>query len=157
MKKIAFVVAALAAASLVTGGTAEAAGKKRQRVVVTQPAPAPAPSFWGIWDVRDPRLAASNTVIGAGSAAGYYAVRHNQGHKFWSSGGGGLYVGTSAGCAAVSPIVGTIVTQRELTQREVFVSTANCFVPIVGGMAMNYWFDYYGWDKPKPVAARVRR
>ena len=56
---------------------------------------------------------------------------------------------TSAACAAVSPIVGTIVTQRELTQREVFVSTANCFVPFLGGWAMNYWFDYYGWDRPK--------
>ncbi len=41
------------------------------------------------------------------------------------------------------------MTQRELTQREVFVSTANCFAPFVGGWAMNYWFDYYGWDQPK--------
>ncbi len=154
MKKLAFVAAALAAALVVTGGTAEAAGKKRAKVVVTPPAPAY--TWWNFWDVRDPRLAASNTVVGAGAAGAYYGIRHNQGHKFFSSGGGGLYVGTSAACAAVSPIVGTIVTQRELTQREVFVSTANCFAPIVGGMAMNYWFDYYGWDKPKPAVKGKR-
>ncbi|ARQ00771.1 hypothetical protein [Pseudorhodoplanes sinuspersici] len=146
MKKIAFVAAALAAALVVTGGTAEAA-KKRARVVVTPPAPAY--TWWNFWGVRDPRLDASNTVVGAGAAGAYYAIRHDRGHKFWSSGGGGTYVGTSAACAAVSPIVGTIVTQRELTQREVFISTANCFVPVVGGWAMNYWFDYYGWDQPK--------
>lgn len=153
MKKTGIVLAALAAALVMTGGVAEAAGKKRAKVVVT---PAPAYTWWNFWDVRDPRLAASNTVVGAGAAGAYYGIRHNQGHKFWSSGGGGLYVGTSAACAAVSPIVGTIVTQRELTQREVFVSTANCFAPIVGGWAMNYWFDYYGWDQPKgPKGRRV--
>jgi hypothetical protein len=39
----------------------------------------------------------------------------------------------------------------------VFISTANCVVPVVGGWAMNYWFDYYGWDRPKKVAAVRRR
>ncbi len=159
MKKIGLVFAALAAVLMMSAAPAEAA-KKRAKVVVT-PAPYSA-EWWGAywarmpWTVRDPNLAASNLVVGAGAAGAYYGIRHNQGHKFWSSGGGGLYVGTSAACAAVSPIVGTIVTQRELTQREVFISTANCFVPILGGIAMNHWFDYYGWDQPKK-AVRTRR
>lgn len=145
MKKIGLVFAALAAALLMTGGTAEAA-RKRAKVVVT-PAPVYAP-WWGYWGVRDPNLATSNLVVGAGTAVGGYALRESsRTGGIYSS--GGAYVAASAACAAVSPIVGTIVTQRQLTQREVFVSTANCFVPFVGGWAMNYWFDYYGWDRPK--------
>ena len=113
------------------------------------------------WTVRDPRLAGSNFWVGAGATGAYFALR--DGHRgYWHNGGwksghgihsaSGAFIATSAACAAVSPIVGTIVTQRELTQREVFVSTANCFVPILGGWAMNYWFDYYGWDRPKKKA-----
>jgi hypothetical protein len=159
MKKLGFVFAALAVALMFSGGSAEAA--KRAKVVVT-PAPWYAP-WWGYWaaapwTVKDPRLAASNFWVGAGATGAYFALRdghrgawHNGG---WKSGHGihsasGAFIATSAACAAVSPIVGTIVTQRELTQREVFVSTANCFVPFLGGWAMNYWFDYYGWDRPK--------
>lgn len=161
MRKIGLVLATLAAALMFFGGSAEAA--KRARVVVT-PAPWYAP-WWGWWaqapwTVRDPRLAASNFWVGAGATGAYFALRsgHRNGH-WWNGrwhdsgrgihGAAGAYVFTSAACAAVSPIVGTIVTQRELTQREVFVSTANCFVPVLGGWWMNYWFDYYGWDKPK--------
>ncbi len=156
MKKIGFVLAALAAALLMSGGAAEARAK-RAKVVVT-PAPWYAP-WWGYWTVRDPRLAASNFWVGAGATGAYFAIRSNErwvhvrSQNRWShsrgTSAGAAYVATSWACAAVSPIVGTIVTGRELTQREVFVSTANCFVPFVGGWAMNYWFDYYGWDKPK--------
>jgi len=150
------VLAAFAAALLFTGGTAQA--QKRAKVVVT-PAPwyAPWGGVWATmpWTVRDPRLANSNLVVGAGATGAYFAMR--SGHKHVSNGihgGFGAYAVTSAACAAASPIIGTIVTQRELTQREVFVSTANCVVPVVGGWAMNYWFDYYGWDRPKKVARR---
>jgi hypothetical protein len=156
MRKIGFVLAALAAALLFTGGTAEA--QKRAKVVVT-PAPWYAP-WWGWWStmpwtVRDPRLASSNFVVGAGATGAYFALR--SGHKHVHHGihsGAGAYAVTSMACAAVSPIVGTIVTQRHLTQREVFVSTANCVVPILGGWWMNYWFDYYGWDAPKKKGKR---
>ena len=99
-------------------------------------------------------LAGSNFVVGAGATATYFGIRTHHGHsRGWGGTGkispAGAYALTAVGCAAVSPIVGTVVTGRQLTQREVFVSTANCAVPIVGGWAMNYWFDYYGWDKPK--------
>jgi hypothetical protein len=146
------VLAALASAMLFTGGVAEAQ-QKRAKVVVT-PSPWYAP-WWGSWEVRDPRLATSNTVIGAGATGAFFALR--SGHKHAAHGihsGPAAYAVTSFACAAVSPIVGTIVTQRELTQREVFISTANCVVPILGGWAMNYWFDYYGWDRPKKVVRR---
>lgn len=149
MKRFALVLTALAAALMFMGGTAEAA-KKKARVVVT-----PAPWYWpwtAPWTVRDPVLAGSNFVVGAGATATYFAIRndrHTIGGRHHGLSSGGAYALTSVGCAAASPIVGTVVTGRTLTQREVFVSTANCFAPIVGGWAMNYWFDYYGWDRPK--------
>jgi hypothetical protein len=157
MRKIGLVLAALAAAMLFTGGIAEAQ-QKRAKVVVT-PAPWYAP-WWGWWaaqpwTVRDPQLARSNFVVGAGATGAYFALR--SGHKHAAHGihsGPAAYAVTSFACAAVSPIVGTIVTQRELTQREVFVSTANCVVPVLGGWWMNYWFDYYGWDRPKKKGRR---
>jgi hypothetical protein len=163
MKKLGFIVAALAVALSFSGGSAEAA--KRTRVVVT-PAPWYAP-WWGYWSsmpwtVRDPKLAASNFWVGAGATGAYFGLRSGWhgtryvrvGNTYYAQSKGihgatGAYIATSAACAALSPIIGTIVTQRELTQREVFVSTANCFVPFLGGWAMNYWFDYYGWDRPK--------
>lgn len=161
MRKIGLVLAALAAAMLFTGGAAEAQ-QKRAKVVVT---PAPWWGWWGTmpWTVKDdPKLVASNFAVGAGATGAYFALRsgHRTGGWLSSKGGHGVhgaagaYVVTSAFCAAASPIIGTIVTQRELTQREVFVSTANCVVPILGGWWMNYWFDYYGWDKPKKKARR---
>ena len=155
MKKLGFVFAALAAALLMTGGSAEAS-KKRAKVVVT-PAPVYAP-LWTAWTVRDPKLAASNAVVGGAATGGFFALRHNHHNVAHNSirGSTGAYVAASAACAAASPIIGTIVAQRPLTQREVFVSTANCVVPFVGGMAMNYWFDYYGWDQPKKKAKGKR-
>lgn len=156
MKKLGYLVAALAVALSFSGGTADAA--KRAKVVVT-PAPVYAP-WWGYWagtpwGVRDPRLATSNLVVG-GAATGMYYGLYRNGH-YWNGAkkgvgihsAGAAYVASSAACAAASPIIGTLVAQRELTKREVFVSTANCFAPFVGGWMMNYWFDYYGWDRPQ--------
>jgi hypothetical protein len=149
MRKFGLVLAAMAAAYLVTGGTAHA--QKRAKVVVTS-----SQWSWGNWwatmpwTVRDPKLADSNLVVGAAATGGYFALR--SGHKHAGHGihsGAGAFAITTGFCAAASPIIGTIVTQRELTQREVFVSTANCVIPVLGGWWMNATFDHYGWDRPK--------
>lgn len=141
MKKILLTLATLVVAFGMLGQTAEAA-KKKTKVVVT-----PYAWWWqGPWTVRDPRLAASNFWVGAGSTGAYFALR--DGHRHTAHGirsGGAAYVAASVGCAAVSPIIGTLVVNRPLTQREVFVSTGNCFLPIVGGWMMNAWFDQNGW------------
>lgn len=154
MKKIGTVFAALAAALMLMGGTAEAA-KKKAKVVVT-PAAAPAYGLWwpAPWTVRDPRLATSNVVVEGASTGVYFALK--DGSSMLNS-SGAAYGAAAIGCAAVSPIVGTLVVNRPLTQREVFVGTANCALPIVGGLMMNYWFDYYGWDQPKAKAKGKKR
>lgn len=114
--------------------------------------PAKADWIWP-WSVRDPRLATSNLVVGVGATAGYFALRHHHRGARWNGtwhGAGGAYALSSIGCAAVSPIVGTIVVQRPLTQQEVGVSTANCFLPFLGGMLVNAaWDAHPEWSAPQ--------
>jgi hypothetical protein len=153
MKKILLALMTAVFALGVMSHGAEAAKRKKTEVVVT-------PFGWGWgwngntwvwtgpWTVRDPKLATSNLVVGGGATAAYFALRN--GHSGWHGGhgtssAGFAYGATAIGCAALSPIVGTLVVNRPLTTREVFISTANCAVPFVGGWVMNAWFDRNGW------------
>jgi hypothetical protein len=141
MRKYLFVlVAAVAALGMMSHG-AEAAKKKRHAAQVTV---TPWNWWWqGPWTVRDPRLATSNTIVGGAATGGYFAIRNS--NTVVSN--TGAYALTSIGCAAVSPIVGTMVVGRELSMREVWVSTSNCFVPVVGGWLANNYFDRHPeWD-----------
>lgn len=150
MKKILLALVTAVFALGVMSHGAEAA-KKKTTVVVTP--------WWGWgwngtqwvwtgpWTVRDPKLAASNFWVGAGATGAYFALRDGR-HAVNASGttsSGFAYGATAIGCAALSPIVGTLVVNRPLTTREVFISTANCAVPFVGGWVMNAWFDRNGW------------
>ncbi len=139
MRKSLLVFVALLTALAVLGGNAEAKARKKAKVVVT-----PAPYAWTWpWQVRDPRLAGSNFVVGAGATGLYYGLRgghHNGVRGGWHS-SGAAYAGASVACAAASPIIGTLVVKRELTRREVLVSTANCALPFVGGWMMNAFID----------------
>lgn len=150
MKKILLALVTAVFALGVMGQAAEAA-KKKTTVVVTP--------WWGWgwngtqwvwtgpWTVRDPKLAASNFWVGAGATGAYFALRDGH-HAVRASGttsSGFAYGATAIGCAALSPIVGTLVVNRPLTTREVFVSTGNCALPFVGGWVMNAWFDRNGW------------
>jgi hypothetical protein len=67
--------------------------------------------------------------------------------------GGAATVITTVGCMAHSPIVATVVVQRELTLREAYVMTADCIVPFVGGWLMSKAFD----DHPEWEGKRPRR
>ncbi|MBI4274636.1 MAG: hypothetical protein HY659_08050 [Rhizobiales bacterium] len=137
MRKFLFVVVALIAALGMMSQSAEAA-KKKAKVVVT-----PSPWAWTWpWTVHDPRLAGSNFVVGAGATGLYYGLRggHNGTRHGWHS-SGAAYAGASIACAAASPIIGTLVVNRQLTRREVLVSTANCALPIIGGWMVNAWID----------------
>lgn len=138
MRKSLLVFVALLTAFAVLGGSAEAKARKKAKVVVT-----PAPWAWTWpWQVRDPKLAGSNFVVGAGSTALYFGLRDGGNHAGRHGGihsSGAAYGASTLACAAVSPIVGTLVVNRPLTRGEVLVSTANCAAPIVGGWLMNAW------------------
>lgn len=144
MRKCLFAVVAVVAALGMMGQSAEAAKKKKAAPQVTVH---PSPWSWlanAPWTVRDPRLEASNTVVGAAAGGASFAI--SEGTHISD---GGAYALTSVACAAVSPIVGTVVVNRELSLREVWVSTSNCFLPIIGGWMANAYFDRHPeWDLP---------
>jgi opacity protein-like surface antigen len=160
MKKLFLVVAMAVAAMSVVAAPAEAAKKKKAAVVVT---PEPPMFPWsGPWSVRDPKLEASNTVVSGAWTGASFAMYHKES---WSGGVNGLgatMVLTSIGCAAVSPIVGTLVLNRPLTMREGHVTIANCFIPFLGGWMVNAAYDAHPeWEAPakpaKPVKVAKKR
>lgn len=75
-----------------------------------------------------PDVARSQGIKGGGGGAQTVV-------ETFSSGGisaVGVYVGVGIGCAAVSPMIGTIVLGREMTQNEVWRSTFGCFLGPLG-------------------------
>jgi hypothetical protein len=104
---------------------------------------------------KDPRVAVSSIAVGAAATAGYFALRHDWRHHNGTVTPTAAYVGTAVACAAASPIVGTIVAGRPMTQREVWVMTGSCVVPIVGGLVMNAIFDAHPeWEAPVKVSKK---
>jgi hypothetical protein len=92
--------------------------------------------------------------VGAAATAGYFAIG---GWKWdgWNYSNGftrfGAGVATTIGCAAVTPIVGTIVLNRPLTMREAHVVVADCVIPFVGGWLVNAAYDAHPEWEPQPV------
>jgi hypothetical protein len=101
----------------------------------------------------DPRLTIVGIGVGAGMTAAYFGLRgwnHSSNAKVSS---GGAFALTTVGCAALSPIVGTMVLNRPLTMREAHVMIADCVVPFLGGWAVNAAFD----DHPEWEGKKRRR
>ncbi|MDB5600292.1 MAG: hypothetical protein JWN71_2336 [Xanthobacteraceae bacterium] len=105
---------------------------------------------------RDPAVAVSSLAVGAAATGSYFWLRHNYRHHNGALTPTAAYVGTSVACAALSPIVGTVIAQRPMTQREVWVMTGSCVVPIVGGLLMNAVFDAHPEWEAVPVKHRKR-
>jgi hypothetical protein len=104
---------------------------------------------------RSPNVLGGQIVVGAGMAAVYWTqiCRHNFHHcaRFDSARSLKWYGITTVGCMALSPIVaGLLVStneRRELKSSEVFMMTADCIVPIIGGWLMKAAFDAHPeWD-----------
>jgi hypothetical protein len=136
MKRLATVVAALAAIALGSGAGARAEDGFHL--------------FRG-----DPRLIAPGVAVGVATTGAYFAMRHSRGgvpHQFTELGAFGL---ATVGCMSLTPLVSGIVVQRELTRREVHVMLANCLVPVIGGWVMDAYFDRHperdSVPPPKPV------
>jgi hypothetical protein len=92
------------------------------------------------------KLAAVAIGVGAASTVAYFAL--NNWSTSWNSSGtvGGLsrvgaYGVVTVGCAAVSPMVATVVLNRPLTMREAHILIGSCVVPIVGGLLVNAVWD----------------
>ena len=93
------------------------------------------------------KLAVVAVAAGAASTAGFFALnnwRWNGWDTHGSAGGLtklGAWGATTMACAAVSPMVGTVVLGRQLTMREAHVLVGSCVVPIVGGLVVNAIWD----------------
>jgi len=105
-------------------------------------------------------LAATSAVVGAGATAAYFAI--NDWNWKWDSGRSGLtsagaIAATTIGCAAVSPMVATVVLNRPLSYREAHVLVASCIIPFVGGWLVNEAYDHHiMWAPDEPAAAPKR-
>jgi hypothetical protein len=104
----------------------------------------------------DKRITAVAIGVGAASTAGYFAINNWKWHD-WNNGSGisrwGAWGITTVGCAAVSPMVATVVLNRPLTMREGHVLIVSCVIPIVGGWPVNEAYDAHPeWEAAdKPV------
>jgi hypothetical protein len=100
------------------------------------------------------RLAAVAIGVGAASTATYFAI-NNWRWNGWNNGSGltrlGAWGVTTVGCAAVSPMVATVVLNRPLTMREAHVLIGSCVVPIIGGWLVNEAYAAHPDWEPAPV------
>jgi hypothetical protein len=104
---------------------------------------------------RSPNVQAGQIIAGLGMTAAYYGAICNNGFRncarFTSSHALKYYGLTTVGCIALSPIIGGLLVsyneKRELRSSEVFMMTADCLVPIIGGWIMKAAFDAHPeWD-----------
>ena len=145
MKRIFALAAAVLAAGTLTMQTAQAGGRhhiaKRLKVV--------------------------SVATGAAATAGYFAI--NKLHWNWQDGvfpsQWGAIAGTTIGCAALAPMIGTVVVNRPLTQREGHVMIGSCIVPIICGYLVNAAYnahpeweaEAYAGPAPRYVKRHMRK
>jgi len=133
MKKFA-VIAALAAFA-VTGQSAQAGDRHKLKIVAIG--------------------------VGAVSTATYLSLNNWRWHH-WSNGSGitsaGAVALTTIGCMAVSPMIGTAVLKRPLTQREAGVLLGSCVVPVIGGWLVDAAYNAHpDWDPASASAHRGKK
>ncbi len=98
---------------------------------------------------RSPNVVAGQLVAGLGMTAAYYSAICNRNFsrcaRFTSTRALQWYGATTVGCIALSPIIGGLLVshneKRELRSSEVFMMTADCIVPFIGGWVMKAAFD----------------
>jgi len=106
----------------------------------------------------DKRIAAVAIGVGAASTAGFFAL--NDWNWKWDSGRHGVtslgaWGLATVGCAALSPIVATVVLDRPLTYREAGILVGSCVVPIVGGWLVNEAYKAHPEWEQAPVVQKV--
>jgi hypothetical protein len=105
----------------------------------------------------DPRLKAASFGVGTASTVGYFALRDwhlNKSGRLHGLSTAGAATVTTMGCLALSPIVGTMMVQRELTFREAYGLAADCVIPFIGAWLVNRAFDAHPEWEPRPARRR---
>jgi hypothetical protein len=137
VRKVACVVAALAAVGL--SGAANAGGHHHHKDKAA--------------------LRAAEIGVGAATTALYFGI--NDWNWKWNAARAGItqtgaIVGTTIGCAAVSPMVATVLLDRPLKYREAHELIAGCIVPVVGPWLVEQAYDHHILWAPdeEPVVAK---
>jgi hypothetical protein len=107
----------------------------------------------------DRRLTGVSIGVGAAATAGYFAIN---GWKWkWNNASGLTQAGaigiTTLGCAAVAPMVATVVLNRPLTMREGHVMVASCIIPIIGGWLVEQAYDAHPEWEPASAPVHHRK
>jgi hypothetical protein len=58
---------------------------------------------------------------------------------------------TTFGCAVAYPFVGTVLLNRPLTPREMYIGVAECIVPFVGGWLVDTYLPHDAWTDGRPA------
>ena len=109
----------------------------------------------------DKRVKAVAIGAGLASTAAYFAI--NDWKWRWQNNSSGLtslaaYGVTTLGCAAVAPMVATVVVNRPLTMREGHVLVGSCVIPIVGGWLVNEAYNNNPqWEAGQAPVRKVHR
>ena len=96
-------------------------------------------------------VSTAGTVAGAGATAAYFGI--NNWNSDWDAAAAGIsqvgaIVGTTIGCAAVAPMIATVLAKRPLTYREAGKLTVGCVIPIIGPMIVDKLYDDHPeWEK----------
>jgi hypothetical protein len=97
----------------------------------------------------DPRVTGVSWVVG-GAATGAYYGTGNPTAAAWGV--------TTFGCAVVSPMVATVVLNRQLSYREAHILIGSCIVPIVGGWLVNEGYNAgIFWAPDEQPVKKARR
>ncbi len=112
---------------------------------------------------RSPSVTAGQIIAGGGMTAAYFSLTCNHNFnrcaRFGSSRALKWYGLTTVGCFALTPIIGgalvSLNERRELRSSEVFMMTADCLVPIIGGWIAKAAFDANPhWDAGTGLSKR---
>ena len=113
---------------------------------------------------KDKRVAVAGAVVGLGATATFLSLNNwsfNGNFNSVRSGGlttGAAAVGTTVGCAAIAPMVATVVVNRPLTMREGHTLISGCFLPIIGPWIVSSAYDAHPeWEGAAAAPARRHR
>jgi hypothetical protein len=97
----------------------------------------------------------SGTVAGASTTAAYFAINHWKWD--WDAPAAGISQAgamtlTTIGCAAIAPMIATVLVDRPLTYREAGKLTVGCFIPFIGPLIVDALYDAHPeWEKVHPA------
>lgn len=99
-------------------------------------------------------------VTGAAATVTYFAI--NDWKWRWQNNSSGLtslgaYAITTIGCAAIAPMVATVLVKRPLTMREGHVLAGSCVLPIVGGWLVDQAYRSHPEWEGRPMRKHHRK